>query len=436
MLVSAAAAALCGRLGDIYGRKRTLVIVIVGAGVGSIVSAVAPTLGWVIAGRAIQGLAGAIIPLCYGLAREHIAPQNLSFAIGAIVATAAGATAGGLLLGGILTDHLGPQSIFWVSGLVAFAVAPLLMYALPASTCRALVSAIDWLGGLLFAPAVGVLLLGVSNGKSWGWASAPFLLTMTAGMLLLLVWYWHERRLTEPLIDVRLLRNRNCALGNLVMACTAIGLMQMTQLTSLLVQQPTWTGVGLGTSATFVGLLKFPALVTGLLSSLLTGWAVGRYGGKLPVVLGTVLMTLASVAGVFQAGNLYLLFAIVCLGNMGVTAVYAAVPSIIMAASPEDRTSEATGLTAVVRAMSQAIGAQVIAVCLASSTVLSPEGKAFPDASAYALAFLFLAASALAGLLFGLGLPANAGRNAPAQKRDREEPGSGRVVAAESGPTS
>ncbi|SCW90473.1 Major Facilitator Superfamily protein [Sphingobium faniae] len=410
MLVSAAAAALCGRLGDIYGRKRMLVIVIVITGCGSLISAVAPSLTWVVIGRAIQGLAGAIIPLCYGLAREHMPANKLSIAIGAITATAAAASAAGLLLGGVLTDHFGPQSIFWASGVTALLIAPILMSGLPGSLRPVQSGTIDWLGGILFAPAIGALLLVFSNGRNWGWTSAATLWLALAGIALLAIWYWHERRLQQPLIDVRLLGNRNCLLGNLIMACAAVGVMQMTQLTSLLLQQPTWTGAGLGTTATFVGILKFPALFLGIISSLLAGWAVGRYGGKAPVLLGCLLMTVASTIGVFEAHSILLLFVTICLGSMGVTAVYAALPSIIIAASPHDRTSEATGLMAVVRSMSQAIGAQVLAICLASSTILSADGKAFPDSSAYMLAFLFMAIASFLGFALGIGLPKNAAR--------------------------
>ncbi len=133
LLVSAAAAALCGRLGDMYGRKRVLLVVIGVACIGSVISVAGGSLNWIIAGRAIQGAAGAIIPLCYGLAREHLPRSHVPFGVGLIVATAAAGTAVGLLIGGILTDAYGPQSIFIASAIVAAVIGIIVAGGLPGS---------------------------------------------------------------------------------------------------------------------------------------------------------------------------------------------------------------------------------------------------------------------------------------------------------------
>jgi MFS family permease len=104
MLVAASGAALCGRLGDLYGRKRVLIPVLACCATGSAVSAFGPTIGWIIAGRALQGASGAIIPLVYALVREHFPRRYVPSCIGAIVATAAAGAAIGLLAGGIISD--------------------------------------------------------------------------------------------------------------------------------------------------------------------------------------------------------------------------------------------------------------------------------------------------------------------------------------------
>jgi MFS family permease len=402
LLVSAAAAALCGRLGDMYGRKKVLLLVIGVACVGSFISALAENLNWIIAGRAIQGAAGAIIPLCYGLVREHLARSHVPFAVGLIVATAAAASAVGLLGGGILTDAYGPQSMFIASAIVAAVIGVAVAAGLPRSTTPSRVGPVDWLGGILFAPAVAALLLLFSNGSRWGWTSMLSIAAGSSGVLLLVLWIWHESRQREPLIDVRLLADRRCAIGNLVMFCAAVGVMQMTQLTSLMLQQPTWTLVGLGTSATFVGLLKFPAVVSGAASSVWAGWASGKHGGRFPMLIGCAVMAVASALGAVSHSHVAVIFVVVCVANMGVTAAYTAVPNVLIEAAPANRTSESTGLMAVVRAMAQAIGAQVLAILLASSTVISAEGKAFPDERAYTSVFWFMAAASALGFILSL----------------------------------
>jgi MFS family permease len=395
LLVSAASAALCGRLGDMYGRKRMLVTVVAIACIGSIVSAAGTSLSWIIAGRAIQGAAGAIIPLCYGLAREHLPRSDVPFAVGLIVATASAGSAVALLVGGVLTDHYGPQSIFIASAISTAFIGVLLAIGLPRSPPLTLVGKVDWLGGILFAPAVAALLLLFSNGSRWGWTSVESLVCASSGVGLIAVWIWHESRHPEPLIDIRLLADRRCALGNLIMFCAGVGVMQITQLTSLLLQQPRWTLVGLGMSATFVGLMKLPAVLSGAVSSVWAGWASGKHGGRFPILIGCAVMAIASALGAISHREIAAIFVVVCAAMMGITAAYAGIPNVIIEAVPADRTSEATGLMAVVRAMAQAIGAQVLAILFASSTIVSADGKSFPDEHAYTAAFWFMAAASL-----------------------------------------
>lgn len=405
MLVAAAAAAICGRLGDLYGRKRVLLLVISAAITGSVISAIAPTLEIVIAGRAIQGLSGAIIPLCYGLVREHLPTEKVPFGIGMIIATASLSAAAGLLIGGYLTDHFNPQSIFVASAAFGIVIFAIVAAFLPGSKGRGRQSvAIDWLGGILFVPGLTLLLLVVGNLAQWGLAS-PLPLAMLAGGVAILGWWIiHERRHPAPLIDIALLSNRDALLANLVMGCTALGAMQTTQLVSMLLQQPVWTGAGLGTSASFVGVLKLPAILLGAVCSVLAGIASGRLGGRVPILFGTLVMTAGALLGMAEINSLPMMFVAVALSTIGVTAVFTGVPNVIVAVSPADRTSEAAGMMSVFRAVFQAAGAQFLVIILASSTTSGSGNIKFPDASAYMLAFALMAAVSILGFLLALGL--------------------------------
>jgi MFS family permease len=414
LLVAASAAALCGRLGDLYGRKRVLLVVLGAAAIGSAISAAGPSLGWIIAGRSLQGLAGgAIIPLCYGLTKEHIASEKVATAIGFIVATASAATGSGVLAGGILTDRLGPQSIFTFSAAIAALTFAIVWLMLPASPVERRERRIDWLGGLLFAPGIAALLVVASQGKDWGWTAPATLALAAGGAIVLALWVWHELRQDDPLIDVRLFADRRCALANLVMASAGLGVMQLTQLNSLLLQQSPATGVGLGTSATFVGLLKFPALAAGIVGSLVAGWACGRFGGRAPMAIGCVLMTVATALGALSHDSVAIVITVIVIGMFGVTAAYTAVPAVIVAASPPNRTSEATGMMAVIRSLTQAIGAQVLTVLLAYSAVRGPDGRPAPTDSGYTAVFWFMALVSALGIGFSLALGGRP-RRAPA----------------------
>lgn len=387
-LISGSSAALSARFGDIVGRKKVLLVLIACCCIGSVISAVGPTLTWVIIGRAVQGLAGGIVALCYGLAREHLPPEKVSVAVGAIVATATGAAAIGLLLGGVLTDLFGPQSIFVASAILAAIAFVLIALFLPPSTPRGLSGKIDILGGVLMIPAIALLLLAMSNLARW-----PIIQTLgiaALGIAIFIFWVRYELRHPDPLIDLRLIGEKRIALANMIIGFSSAGQNQLTTLTSLLVQQPIWTAVGLGTSATLVGFLKFPGLFVGIVGSLWAGALAGRRGGHYPVLIGCALTTATMIVGTFVHDRIAIIVIILTLANLGGIIGFAGVSNIVVAAAPTDRTSEAAGLNVVVRALSQAFGAQIVVILLATSKVTNAAGQSFPDADAYRWAFAFI----------------------------------------------
>src|SRR5690606_29501463 len=100
---------------------------------GSVVSATADSLTIIIIGRAIQGFAGAILPLCYGIVREYMPKMSVPFNIGIIAATASGGAGVGFILGGVISDHGEWRYIFVVSALVAALGAAAVSACVPAS---------------------------------------------------------------------------------------------------------------------------------------------------------------------------------------------------------------------------------------------------------------------------------------------------------------
>jgi MFS family permease len=405
MLVSAVFAALCSQLGDMYGRRRILLCVVTLAGAGSVVSALSTSLDGII-GRAVQGAAGAILPLCFGLARENVATPRLPFAV-AVIGSAAGIGSGlGFLIGGLVVDYLVWQWLFSISAGLSALVVVLVLLVLPASKSVSPTGKLDVLGGVLFAPAIAALLLGLSMGHSWGWLDAGTLGLAGGGALLLAVWWRHQLRQTHPLLDVRLLANRQVALANLGFFLLAVGAMNIQSLTILL-QQPAWTGVGLGVSATLTGILNLLSVGVAMLAGTLCGYLAKRHGGRLPMLAATRIAACAWIALLFNHASVPLVVGMLLLTCFGTTMAFGATANLVVQASAADRTSEATGLTQVIRAIGMAIGSQVLAMLMASSTISDPAhgpGR-FPDAQAYQLTFGFVAVAALLAFVSAWLLP-------------------------------
>src|SRR5207245_586750 len=159
-------------LGDMFGRKRVMLVVLVLAALGSLVSALSADLFWVIFGRALQGVSAAILPLCFGLVRENLPAANVPVGVGIITATATVGAGAGLILGGLIIATLTWRWIFYCSGGLAVVSTVFMVIFVPPSPRRYTGEGIDVMGGVLFVPAIAALLLAISKGKSWGWSDA------------------------------------------------------------------------------------------------------------------------------------------------------------------------------------------------------------------------------------------------------------------------
>ena len=227
------------------------------------------------------------------------------------------------------------------------------------------------------------------------------------GVVLLLFWARHELRHPRPLLDVRLLANRRILLANGSFVMLALGPLQLPLVLMLLLQQPTWTVVGLGVTATFAGMLKLPSNVGSFFFTTWSGYFATKHGTRAALILGAALVLIGQTSVTLWHSSAYIVAACAVVAALGQTCVFGGVPNVIVEAAPEDRTSEATGMAQVLRSLSMAIGTQIITMMLATSTI-SDAAKGpgvYPTESSYILALGFMAAMGLLCLLATIALP-------------------------------
>ncbi len=394
LLTAAGTAAVCGRLGDIYGRSRMLVITLGVAAAGSALSAVASSLTMIIAGRVLQGASMAILPLCYGLLREHAAKDQIAFGVGILGATYSIGVAMGAVIGGVIVETLHWQGIFVVSGVLAGFTLLLVILVLPSSPVRRHEGPFDVPGALLLVPGVALLLLSIERVSKDGLGSGTALSMLGTGIFLIAVWIWHELRHPNPLIQVRLLYSREILFANLGMFLFALGpLLQVIVLMPLL-QQPTWSGVGLGVSAITAGLFKTPSNITASLVTVAAGYFARRIGLRQIVLIAILTCTVSWTIAIFYHQSVWMIVAfLTVLMAPAASVAFAFIPNLVLEAAPEDRVCEATGLTQVIRSIGMAIGAQLLALQLSTGMVSNPNGNGqqLPSDAAYTLAMIYIA---------------------------------------------
>ncbi len=401
LLVGAGMAALIGRLGDMYGRRQIMIFLLFAGFVGSVISAVSKDFSWVLIGRCIQGLTAALLALCVGLIREHLPAKYVSLGVG-IMASAAGAgTISGLLIGGIIVDNFPWRTIFVASALLAAIAILVAFFMLPVSRHPKPTDRPDFIGGILFVPGIALTLLAISKGTSWGWTSNGVLWCFAIGAVFFVAWVLQSLRHPSPLMDVRLFSNRNILIANVGMAILALGALQITQVFSLLLQQPEWTGIGLGVSATEAALTKLPSNIVALAAGPLVGFMALRMGDKFALTTSFFLTAAGwASAFIFNDSTIQILLVLITIA-FATTMAYACIPGIIVKSAPMERTSEATGMLSVVRTAFMGAGAQLVSIVLSTDTVISPEDATveFPSDAAYTIVFASIAAlCVLAGL--------------------------------------
>ncbi|WP_127784754.1 MFS transporter [Rhodococcus sp. X156] len=380
LLVAAASAAVCGRLGDMYGRERVLVVLLAAAAIGSFVSAIGDSISSIIIGRAIQGVAGAILPLCIGLAREHLPVAKVPVAIAIISGSAVAAGSASLLVAGLMLDHASWHMIFVVAAVYAVLSLLLVWFVLPWRRPTGATQQVDYVGTLAFAPAIGAILLGINKSGAWGWSDPKTLGLVVGGLAVLALWVQWELRVTDPVINVRMFTDRKIALTMCATLAIAVGPLGIsTMIIPMILQSPTTAPFGLGISPTDAGWLSFIGSMFGFVCTPLSGRITRAVGSRVAMLLGTALFTLSSAMMLVLHETVAGMVAMVITVSIGTAFAYTALPNLIVEAVPEGNTSEVTGTNTVLRMAGQGIGTSIATTLLASSAAAA--GSAAPTIS-------------------------------------------------------
>lgn len=409
LLVTSASAVLAGRLGDIYGRKRVLIFVLLISAVGSVVSICGNSLDMVVAGRALQGVAGGIMPLCFGIARSLLPRDRVPVAVALIAGSALIAGAMGSVVSGVLIDVADWHWIFIVAAIFATIAAVVVARAVPVDTALAAGDRVDWLGAVLLPLGVGAALLAVTDGDTWGWTSIRTLGLFAASTALLVAWFVWQLKATSPLFDVRLLARRDLGSAYLITVLLAVGVMGLTPVvTPIILQTPTDAPIGLGLSATAAGYVFAIGAVVGFLAAPLSGKVAARFGASRAVLVGGVVLVVGMLMFATGRGSVYGVVASSVIIAIGTGFAYTALPNLVVECVAPQRTGEATGFATLLRGTFNAVSAAAVGALLSIGIVT---GTPYSSAGAYDLVFALGVTCCVAAVVVALTLPARRGND-------------------------
>jgi MFS family permease len=394
LLVGAVATPVVGRLGDGPHRRNVVLGVLAIVTLGGVLAALPLGLGWLVAGRGLQGFGLGLTPVAIAIAREALAGARSRSTIAALSLTVAAGLGLGYPVAGTIAEFGGVHAAFWAGA--GFSLTALLASAVVLPPASAAASRrLDGVGAALLGLGLVAVLLVLGEGETWGWRSRPVVLLAVGGIASLGAWARWELRTPFPLVDLRLARSRQALTAHLAAGLVGLGNYLLLASVPILAQAPSAAGAGFGTGIVVAALILLPFSAASLLGGRLTRLLADRTGRRL--VLPAAALVQASAFAVFWATRtqLWELFLVMAIAGVGVGAAFAAFPAQLFAAVPVSETGSAMSLNQVLRYIGFALGSTLTATILSAATPVhatAPAGRGYAIIAVVGLAVCLLTA--------------------------------------------
>jgi EmrB/QacA subfamily drug resistance transporter len=401
---------ILGRVGDMMGKKRVFVLTLAALAAGSLLAAVASSIGVLIAARVIQGIAGGMVPVAFGIIRDEFPAEKVTGAVGALASLTAVGAGLGIVLAGPIVDALDYHWLFWLPMILTVAAAVSAILFVPESPLRT-PGRISWLPAVLLSAWLVALLVALSEAPEWGWGSTRVLGLLAAAVALAAGWLLAELRAATPLIDMTMMRKTAVWTNNLVALLIGVGMYATFAFLPEFVQTPSAAGYGFGASITRSGLMLLPSTLTMFAVGMLAGRLARRFGCKVLVTAGCLVGAGAMAILAFAHAQQWEIYVSSALMGVGFGLAFSAMSALVVAAVPSSQTGVASGMNANIRTIGGSIGAAVMASIVTSQ--LAPSG--LPKEAGYTTGFAVMTA--------GLILAAGASLLVPSALRPRATAG-------------
>ncbi len=377
---------ILGRIGDAFGKERMLLVTLAALAAGTALAAVSHSIGLLIIARLIQGAGGGVLPLSFGIIRDEFPREKVAGAIGLSAAMIAVGSGLGITIAGPIVTHLDYHWLFIIPLVLIIPAAVATHLLVPESPVRT-AGGVSVRGALLLSGWLVALLLGISQGASWGWLSMRtdglFVLAAVIGYF----WVRVESRSKAPLIDMQMMRLPAVWTTNLTAILLGVTMYSVMAFLPAFMQTPTSAGYGYGASIVESGVLMLPSSITMFVIGLASGRIAGRFGSKLPVVGGALVAALSFVLMAVAHGAAWQMSIETGLMGLGVGGAFSGLSNLVVESVPDHQTGVASGMNANIRTIGGSIGSQVCGSFIAAGIV----GSALPPESGYITAFVFLA---------------------------------------------
>jgi len=409
LLAAAVVTPVIGRLGDMYGKRRMLLVSVAMLVLGSVVCAVSDSLGPMVVGRVMQGLSAGVIALGISIMRDEVPQHRLASATAAMSASLGVGGALGLPIAAFIADNADWHVLFWLSAVLGLLAGGLIFLLVPESPQRT-GGRFDLAGAAGLSIVLACLLLAISKGGDWGWGSGRVLGLVAVSVAAGAVWTWWELRTPSALVDLRTLARGQVLLTNVASIVFGFSMFALALVLPQILQLPSATGYGMGQTMLAAGLVMAPNGLVMMAMAPVSARITRTAGPKVTLIVGAAVVATGYGLGAVFMAEIWQLVVSSCVIGAGIGLAYGALPSLVMAAVPVTQTAAANSVNTLMRSIGTAVASTVCGLLLAQLT--TPFGGVeLPSLTGFRVVMAMGAAAALVALCVASFLP---GRETPA----------------------
>ena len=361
LIVGGAVSPLFGKLGDTYGKKKMFLVSLIFYMAGVAMAGMSPSIYFLIIARGLQGIGFAVIPLSFAILTEVFPREKLGMVQGIISATYAIGAAAGLIFGSYVIQYLGWQYAFYTTLILSVALFFVFAKVVPKDILSPK-KKVDYLGASFLMSGIVLLLVYITEGPSFGWLSIEEVAILSFGAIFTISFFVLERKRTNQLMPLGLLRIRNVLVANLTIMLAVSVMLLYFYAVVYYATNPLGFGLGLGVIA--AGLTIAPSCLAMIIEGPAIGALMRKIGPKPVLILGSILQIAGlSLFMVFRATSMDVAVDSVVL-LAGTVSILVSVTNMIAMSLPRESITVGYGINMMLRNIGGAIGPVVTAVIM------------------------------------------------------------------------
>jgi MFS family permease len=390
-----------GRLADGPRKRRVIVFALAVVFAGCVLSALSTGFPVLVLGRGLQGVGLGLMPVTMAIARSQFSPQKTARAVATLSVSAAVGAGLGYPITSLVAQFYDYRAAFWFGAITVASALVLVVLVLPVQSDGRF-RRFDYLGMTTLGVAVVGVSVVLSEGGEWRWTSVRTLGLSALSLVMVGLWVTYELRITDPLIDVRQVRNRSVLTADTSAFLIAAAMYLFLPIIVEFVQIPVASGYGFGASILTSGLVFVPLSAGSFLASRCLTAYTNRFGVRSMIPFGSVVFAVSTLFFGVEHRALWEAFVAAGIAGIGIGFTFAAMPGFIIQAVPASETGSAMGLYQVLRSIGLSLGSALAAAVLISFT---KSGKTYPTYEGFRVTLIIATALCLSTAVLSFLLP-------------------------------